>query len=33
MVSLVCFQVTGLGERFFTNVAGEELLSSMGQLM
>ena len=30
MGSLVCLQVTGLGERSVTNGAGEELFSSMG---
>ena len=31
--SLVCLQATGMGERFVTNGAGEELFSSMGQVM
>ena len=31
--SLVCLQATGLGERFVTNCAGEELFSSMGQVV
>ena len=30
---LVCIQATGPGERFVTNVAWEELLSSMGKMV
>ena len=33
MGSFVSLQVTGLGERFVTNCAGEELSSSMGQVV
>ena len=30
---LMCLQATGLGERFVTNGAGEELFSGMGQVV
>ena len=33
MGSLVSFQITGLGKRFVTNGAGEELFSSMGKVV
>ena len=33
MGSLMCLKATGMGEIFVTNVAGEELFSSMGQVV